>query len=104
LWEQSIDKPPFRGQVEWELEGLEHSFVVAMFFAPTTQSPITLLELGLFAHSGKLVVCCPPASWRRGNVEVVCARYRIPLFAELPTLIATLRNRLQPATASANSS
>jgi hypothetical protein len=58
-WEQSIGNPLFRGQVEWELEGLERASVVVMYFAPVTQAPITLLELGLLARSGKLVVCCP---------------------------------------------
>ncbi len=94
-WEQAINNPLFRGQVEWELEGLERASVVAMYFAPTTQAPITLLELGLLARSGKLIVCCPPGFWRRGNVEVVCNRYQIPLVAELPDLVQAVRERLQ---------
>jgi hypothetical protein len=73
-WEQSINNPQFREQVEWELEAQERASIIAMYFAPGTQAPITLLELGLFARSGKLVVCCPPGFWRRGNVQVVCAR------------------------------
>ncbi|MGL4424391.1 MAG: nucleoside 2-deoxyribosyltransferase domain-containing protein, partial [Gemmataceae bacterium] len=45
-WEQSIQNPLFREQVEWELAGLERATVVGMYFAPSTQAPITLLELG----------------------------------------------------------
>lgn len=97
-WEQSIDNPLFRGQVEWELEGLERATVVAMYFAPTTQAPITLLELGLFARSGKLVVCCPAGYWRRGNVEVVCARYGVPLVAELSDLVKAIREHCRQST------
>lgn len=93
-WEQSIANPVFRGQVEWELAGLEHAAVVAMYFVPGTQSPITLLELGLLASSGKLVVCCPEGFWRRGNVEVVCARYGVPMVADLSALIQAIRERL----------
>lgn len=93
-WEQSIGNPLFRGQVEWELEGLERASVVAMYFAPATQSPVMLLELGLLARSGKLVVCCPPGFWRRGNVEVVCARYGVTLVAELPELVQAVRGLL----------
>src|SRR5687767_10324170 len=78
-WEQSITNPDFRGQVEWELDAQEQASLIAMYFAPATQAPITLLELGLFARSGKVVVCCPEGFWRRGNVEVVCARYGVPL-------------------------
>jgi hypothetical protein len=35
-------------------------------------------------------VCCPEGFWRRGNVEMVCRRHRIPLFATLDDLIADL--------------
>lgn len=94
-WEQSIDNPMFREQVEWELDGLERASVVAVYFAPTLQAPVTLLELGLFGRSGRAVVCCPPGFWRRGNVEVVCARYGIPLVATLPELVAQVRARLE---------
>jgi hypothetical protein len=93
-WEQSINNTQFRGQVEWELEAQERASVIAMYFAPATQAPITLLELGLFARSGKVVVSCPPGFWRRGNVEVVCARYGIPLVASLEELVRGVRERL----------
>src|SRR5262245_48903306 len=46
-WVQSIDNPDFRGQVEWELLAQERADVIAMYFAPATKAPITLLELGL---------------------------------------------------------
>jgi hypothetical protein len=94
-WEQSLHNPTFREQVEWELSGQELATVIAMYFAPATRAPITLLELGLFARSGKLVVCCPAGFWRRGNVEVVCARYGIPLVDRLTALIDLVRARLK---------
>ena len=93
-WKQSIHNAQFREQVEWELSAQERAEVIAMYFAPTTQAPITLLELGLFARSGKVLACCPPGYWRRGNVEVVCARYGVPLVAELAELIAAVRGRV----------
>lgn len=94
-WEQSIHNPLFRGQVEWELEGIERATVVAMYFHPDTQAPVSLLELGLSARSGKLVVCCPRGYWRRGNVEVVCARYGVETADDLPGLIEAARRRLK---------
>ena len=93
-WVQSIDNPPFREQVEWELAGLERAAVVAMYFAPDTKAPITLLELGLCARDNRLVVCCPPGYWRRGNVEVVCQRYGVFLLEKLADLVAEVRRRL----------
>jgi len=80
-WRQSIQEPKFREQVEWELDGLDRADVIAMWFAAETRSPITLLELGLHARGGKLIIGCPPGFWRRGNIEVVSARYGISLHA-----------------------
>lgn len=93
-WRQALDEPRFREQVEWELEAQERAALILMYFAPNTRAPITLLELGLFAHSGKLLVCCPEGFWRKGNVDVVCARYGVPTVPDLPGLIATARQRL----------
>ena len=60
------------GQVEWELEGLELCDIIIMYFDSNTKSPISLLELGLFAHKKKMIVFCPNGFWRKGNVDVVC--------------------------------
>jgi hypothetical protein len=77
-WRQSIDDPQFSEQVRWELNAMERSDVICFYFSPGTQSPITLLELGLWArdcgHTTK-IVCCPDGFWRKGNVDVVCDRY-----------------------------
>lgn len=93
-WAQSIDNPVFREQVEWELAAQEQASVIAMYFAPDTRAPITLLELGLAARSGKLIVCCPEGYWRKGNVDVVCARYGIPTVRDLEALAWEVRSRL----------
>jgi len=90
-WEQQADNPQFFEQVSWELDMLDAADIVVMYLAPDTKSPISLLELGLYARSGKLKVCCPTGFWRRGNVEMVCKRYQIPLFENLDALIADLR-------------
>ena len=57
------------------------------------RAPVTLLELGLMARSGKLLVCCPTGFWRRGNVEVVCARHGVSLIEDLAELVQTIRRR-----------
>ncbi len=93
-WAQSMDHPHFRAQVEWELEGLERADVVAMYLVPGTKAPISLLGLGLVAASGRLVVCCPEGFWRKGNVDVVCARYGVARVPDLAALTTELRRRL----------
>jgi Nucleoside 2-deoxyribosyltransferase like len=89
-WRQAIDEPAFREQVEWELDGLDRADVIAMWFAPETRAPITLLELGLHARGGKLVVGCPDGFWRKGNVEVVCARFGVPLAGDWDAFVAAV--------------
>ncbi|THU80297.1 hypothetical protein K435DRAFT_823701 [Dendrothele bispora CBS 962.96] len=78
-WKQDISNPQFREQVEWELDCQDRADVIAMYLHPDTKAPISLLELGLLAKSGKMVVCCPEGFYRRGNVQIVCKRYGIPL-------------------------
>lgn len=93
-WEQSIDNEKFREQVEWELEALDQCTAVLMYFQPETKSPISLLELGLFAQSDKMVVVCPEGFWRKGNVDVVCARYGVPMFDTVDEAVSALLTRI----------
>jgi len=76
------------------LDAQERATLILMYFAPTTKAPITLLELGLGARSGKLIVCCPEGYWRRGNVEIVCARYGIPMAKDLEALIQAAKEKI----------
>ena len=80
-WVQDISDPQFKEQVTWELEHLESANLVVFYFDPTGPAPITLLELGLFGltEPGRTIVCCPEGYWRRGNVQVVCDRYKVPV-------------------------
>ncbi len=95
-WRQDIDDPDFRAQVEWELEGLERASWVLVYFDPRTRSPITLLELGLLAASRPRTLCvaCPEGFWRRGNIQIVCQRYQIPLLDSLDELIQYISNSI----------
>ena len=94
-WKQDIDEPQFRFQVLWELEGQERADLIVMYFQPETKSPVTLLELGLFAQSGKLIVCCPEGYWRKGNVDVVCRRYNVKQVETLKDLISTINEKVK---------
>lgn len=79
-WVQERKNPQFFEQVTWELAALEMASCIFLYFDPNTKSPISLLELGIFAHSKKLLVGCPDGFYRKGNVEIVCERYGIPFF------------------------
>jgi hypothetical protein len=58
-----------------------------MFFDPVSKAPISLLELGLYAKSGRMAVCCPEGYWRRGNVQVICQRFGVKLVGTMEELI-----------------
>lgn len=82
-WEQTIENEQFNKQVNWELDALEKADYIVMFLERNSKSPISLLELGLFADSGKLLVCCEEGFWRKGNLDIVCKRKGIMTFSSL---------------------
>jgi len=94
-WIQSIDNKVFRDQVEWELNGLSEADYVVMYFDPKTKSPISLLELGLMAYTGRIVVCCPDDFYRRANVEIVCNRFDIPMYNNWDEFVMVLDHRFK---------
>lgn len=93
-WEQDINNDGFYEQVRWELQALEDSDLIVMHLESNTISPISLLELGLFAKSGKLIVSCPKGFHRKGNVDIVCDTYRVPTVDGLEELISKAKEKL----------
>jgi hypothetical protein len=91
-WKQEASNPQFHEQVTWELDALEFSELIIFYFDPNTKSPITLMELGLFAASEKVIVCCPDGFWRKGNVEIVCQRNNIPMVNTFDELVKKIRS------------
>lgn len=98
-WKEDISDERFKGQVEWELEMQERADIIIVYFEPGTEAHISLLELGLCARSGKAIVACPEGYKKRGNVQVVCTRYNIPLMDSYEALCDELIRRLAQATA-----
>jgi hypothetical protein len=84
-WVQSIYNDTFRGQVEWELAGIDLAHHVFMYLDPNTKSPISLLEMGLILgqYPDKLTVVCPDGFYRKGNVDITCERYKVKVFTSI---------------------
>src|SRR5690606_26760619 len=101
-WKPIAEEPEFRRQVEWELAALEAADIIVMYLAPGSQSPISLLETGLHARGGRLILLCPEGFWRKGNVDITAERYGIEQVATMDELAAAVRrrvaNRTQPTT------
>lgn len=97
-WDSSWKQDPTPGtqfyeQVDWELECQEQADMNLYYFAADSKSPITLLELGLFAQDNVLV-CCPKEFYRYGNVKMVCDRYDITMVESYDDLLKTIRESL----------
>ena len=93
-WKPEASEPEFRRQVEWELAALEAADVIVMYFTPGTQSPISLLEMGLHARTGKLIVLAPEGFWRKGNVDITAEVYGVHQVADLDQLLTAARTAL----------
>ncbi len=96
-WEQRIDNPQFYEQVTWELEHLERADRVLIYFSPGTKSPVSLMELGLVARSGRVDVVCPEGFWRKGNVDIVCQRHGVLVFDSLDRWLSWRMRELEQA-------
>jgi len=97
-WKEDISDQKFREQVEWELKCQEKADIIAMYMHPETKAPISLLELGLSARSGKMVVCCPEGFWKRGNVQIVCKRYGIKMVEDVEDLVGEVIKKVEGLT------
>lgn len=94
-WEQTKENAQFREQVEWELNALQLSQLIVVYFDPNTQSPITLMELGLHARSAKnMIVCCPEGYFRKGNVDIVCEKYGVKQAKNFDELLSMARTTM----------
>lgn len=94
-WNQEQKESKFNEQVNWEMNRLESCDIIFMYFHPETKAPISLLELGLHAADGKMIVVCPDGFWRKGNVEIVCTRHNIPLFNSLEDGMGALESKIR---------
>jgi hypothetical protein len=93
-WKQDASNPLFYEQVNWELTALDKTTIIAMYFAPGSVSPITLLELGLYASSHRMIICCPDTFWRKGNVDIVAQKYGIPVHDNYETFLLNIKTKL----------
>jgi hypothetical protein len=62
-----------------------------MYFQPGTQYPISLLELGLAcAGRNRVFVCCPDGFYRKGNIDIMCETYNVPITDSFDELVGMI--------------
>lgn len=93
-WDSSWVQDPtpgtkFNEQVTWELAKIDESDIIAFYFDPNTQSPITLMELGVcLAMRKKMIVCCPDGYFRKGNVVITCRKFGVNVIGEFDAFLS----------------
>jgi hypothetical protein len=53
------------------------------------------MEFGMHAKNGKLMIYCSEGFWSRGNVQVVCEIFGIPLIEIRKELTQQIKKRLE---------
>jgi len=94
-WDSNAGDKEVELQVNWELDAMEYANYVIMYLAEGSKAPISLLELGLEAKSGRIIVAAHPTYYRRVNVKVVCERNSIPLYETLDELIQAITEKIK---------
>ena len=86
-WNPNPSKEEMECQIKWEQEYLDKADFIAMVLLDDSKSPISLLELGLYAKSNKLMVFCTPDFYRWDNVRLTCEKYNIQLVESTHPLV-----------------
>ena len=86
-WNPNPSKEEMEYQIKWEQEYLDKADFIAMVLLDDSKSPISLLELGLYAKSNKLIVFCTPDFYRWDNVRLTCEKYNIQLVESTHPLV-----------------
>ncbi|CAG5188979.1 uncharacterized protein ALTATR162_LOCUS12075 [Alternaria atra] len=98
-WDKNITQQAkdefFKQQVDWERDALEQADVICFFFDTETKSPVSLLELGRWAASDKVVVCCGDEYWKSGNVHLACEHDGITYVKEFEKLVPEVVKMLE---------
>lgn len=88
-------------QIDWELQHLENADVIFMHLAPSSVSPISLLEFGLFINKpNKFILDVSEQYYRKENVIRTANRYRpdIQITHDLQEGILKLKETLEVET------
>lgn len=91
----SLNDVQMRVHIKWELDALKASNKILLNFLPDAASPISLIELGMYIASSKLIVVCPFDFYQRRYIETLCSNYNTPLFENLDKAIPFLMKKVE---------
>jgi hypothetical protein len=79
-WNKNATDEEKYAQINWEFVNLNKADLIILNFLSDSKSPISLLEMGLFADKKKLIIICPKEFYRYHNVSYIAQKYNLPFF------------------------
>ena len=89
-----LNPEEMKRHIDWELDALQLSDMILLNFLPNALSPISLVELGLYVNSKKLIVICPKEFYKSSYVHTLCEKYNTPIFNNIKEAKTLLKNSL----------
>jgi hypothetical protein len=87
-----LNESEMESHIQWELEAMSMADKIVLNFLPDSLSPISLVELGLYVQSEKLVVVCPKEFYQSNYVYVLCEKYNTPAYPNIDEALNRLLN------------
>lgn len=79
--------------IEWEIDHISIANVIPFYLSTDSSS---LLTLGLFAKTDRLIVCCEQSHPQKRNIDLLCQREDIHQVDSLDLLIEATIKRIAP--------
>lgn len=73
---------------DWERQAMDSADYILFNFVPGRESSVSLMELGLYASTRKLVVSCPQGYSRLSSVRHTCRVSSVPLYSGLDDAVS----------------
>ena len=70
----NLSTQEMENHIKWEFEAMQRADIVLLNLLPNSLSPISLVELGLNIHLGKLLVICPKEFYKSVYVHLIDRR------------------------------
>lgn len=79
----SLNEEEMRKHIQWELDAMELADRILLNFLPNASSPISMVEMGLYTMTDKLIVVCPKEFHSYRYIKQLCKNYTTPFFEDL---------------------
>lgn len=88
-----LDDNQMKKHINWELDALNLADKVFLNFLPDSKSPISLIELGLYVRTPKLIVVCPDEFYQSRYIKTLCEKYKVTIFNDFNQAIKYIKKK-----------